>query len=133
MDLEPPSEGCDQRLTDAVEAALRRLTECEAELTEALAGFSEAEVWKRDGMRGAADWLCFRFGLARRTAGRFTHAANVLEQRPVVRAALAAGELCLDPAVAVAERVAADEETSEGATDLAWEAKLVERAVPMPA
>jgi hypothetical protein len=79
-------------------------------------------------MRSGADWLIYRFGISRRSVQRYVRAARALSPYPVVRAALGAGELCLDQAVALASRLEADEDAS-----LEREAELTQAAVGLSA
>jgi hypothetical protein len=96
-------------------------------MVSALGAFEEAEAWKPDGMRSGADWLIYRFGISRRSAQRYSKAAGALSPYPVVRAALGAGELCLDQAVALASRLQAEDASPER------EAELTQAAVPLSA
>jgi len=90
----------DARLEEDFAELQHACEQLEAERLRRLAELERRRCFERDGYLSAASWLSARFKVAWGTARQAVQIARALEQMPVVRRALEAGEISL-PAVRV--------------------------------
>ena len=88
------------------------LSATHATLLEVLAVIDERQLWRADGCCSMADWITFRYGVARKTANEWTEAARALCDLPHLAEAFAAGELSFDKTKAVAAIASPDSDAA---------------------
>lgn len=84
-----------------LDAAHARLGRAHAEMLSEIARLEQFDA-REEGARDVAHLLCIRYGLSDWKAQRWLHAAHALERLPLLRSALARGELGIDKVVELA-------------------------------
>lgn len=113
----------DARLEEDFAELQRACEQLESERLRRLREIERRRCFERDGFLSAASWLNARFGVAWGTARQAVQLARALEQMPVARRALEAGELSISAVRVLAQAKEADPEAFGAA-----EEQLVEAA-----
>ncbi|HZT64637.1 MAG TPA: DUF222 domain-containing protein [Acidimicrobiales bacterium] len=102
------------------------LTDVQVELDRSEAGwllglalFDDRRGWADDGQRSCVRWLQWRFGMSRATAFEKVRVARSLRQRPVIRAALFAGEISYSQARIITRLLIRDDRVDQLLVDFA--------------
>ncbi|HEY1329937.1 MAG TPA: DUF222 domain-containing protein, partial [Actinomycetota bacterium] len=86
-------------LVSSMDAVQCRIGAAQLELLSLIAEGDAAEVWRGDGARDMAHWVCLRYGVSEWKARRWVAAGHALDELPAIAGALASGTLSLDKAV----------------------------------
>jgi hypothetical protein len=106
-------------------AAHAAVTAHQLHLLEVIAACDRDEVWRADGCRDLAQWLCARLGISSWAARRWITAAHMLPRLSGIRAAFAAGTLSLDKVAELCRFATPDSEQAL----IPWARRVTVRAI----
>src|SRR2546421_12174220 len=100
----------DRRVVRRMDSVHAVISAGHRELLRLILDVERLELWRDDGARDAAHWLCMRYGISEWKARRWVAAAHALESLPRLGEALSSGRLGVDKVVELARFATADEE-----------------------
>ena len=115
-------------LTRSADQLAAALAATHAALLDILSVVDERELWRSDGCCSFEDWVCYRFGVSRKTAHEWVDGARTLGELPHLADAFADGELSWDKVKAVSALASPETDGSLTAEARTTDVVYLERA-----